>query len=318
MVSNMYEHRALQLILRNSAVISLLIIILLAALTNEHFLTWINIKNVLRQTSVICILALGVHFVILQGKIDLSVGAVLAASGTTILASQTYLNFSITASIIFGLIIALCLGLINGLLVAFGRISSFIVTIGMMFMIRSFIMWFATGGAIVGSHPDYSFIGNGYILGIPFIVIPMIAAIIVAYLILNYSLLGRYLQAIGQNPLAASLSGVPIKWVTISAFGISGLAAGVGAVLETSRLNSITTYWSGITYELDVIAAIVIGGTSLQGGKGTIIGTVAGVFILSIISNYMNLINISTYLQGVLKGLLIIVILLRQNRYTRV
>lgn len=298
-------------------VFSLYFLLIMASITTEHFLTWNNINNIILQSSTICVLALGVHFVILLGKVDLSVGANLAASGFAILSAQAYLGFGMLGSIIVGLIVSTLVGIINGVLVAYSQASSLIITIGMMFIIRSTIMWAAKGGAISGSIPDYGFIGNGYILNVPFIIVPVILAFIITYCIINYSVLGRYLQAIGQNPLAATLSGIPTKLVTISAFGISGLAAGAGAVLETSRLNSISTHWSGISYEFDVIAAIVIGGTSIQGGKGTVVGTVAGVLLLSVISNYMNLLNISPYLQGILKGLLIVIILLRQNRYSK-
>jgi ribose transport system permease protein len=298
----------------NKIFMTLVILVILASVTSEYFWTWNNVMNVFRQASVIGMIALGVHFVVLIGMLDLSVGSILVFSGAIILWGQNLFNFDIPGSFILGATSGMILGSLNGLIVTYGRVPSFITTLGTMFIYRYFMMWVADAGAVSGSRISHTFLGHGYWLGIPVVVFPLILAAVSAHIVLSRTLLGRYLYAVGQNPRAAYSSGTNIRAVTITAFAISGMAAGLGAVLETARLNSISTANSGVYYELDAIAAVVLGGASLRGGKGTILGTVSGVLMFSILNNYMNLQNVSTYLQGVLKGLLIFLVLYRQNR----
>lgn len=292
----------------------LLLFVIIAALSSEYFLTWNNLMNLFRQASVIGLLSIGVHFVVMLGKIDLSVGSTLVCSGTIMMISQNVYHLSIPLTILLGLIIGLIIGVINGLLVTYARIPSLIVTLGMMYTARSLAQWIGSGGAINGKDINYTIIGHGSLFGIPFTLFILLIITILAHLVLTRTILGRYIQAIGDNNEAALLSGAPIYAVIITAFAISGAAAGLGAVIETSRLNSISTSNSGLSYELDAIAAIVIGGTKLSGGKGRIIGTLIGVLILAVINNYMNLMNILPYVQGILKGLLIITVLFRKNQ----
>ncbi|MFC5531286.1 ABC transporter permease [Cohnella yongneupensis] len=299
---------------RNKIFVTLLVIALLAAVTSDYFWTWNNIMNVLRQSSVIGMIALGVHFVVLIGMLDLSVGSILVFSGAVVLWGQNLLNLDIAGSFALGAVSGLLLGSVNGLFITYGRVPSFITTLGTMFIYRYFMMWIADAGAVSGNRINHTFLGHGYWLGIPVVVVPLAAAAISAHLLLSRTVFGRYLYAVGQNPKAAFIVGANIRKVTIAAFALSGMAAGLGAVLETARLNSISTANSGVYYELDAIAAVVLGGASLRGGKGTILGTVSGVLLFSILNNYMNLQNVSTYLQGVLKGLLIYLVLYRQNR----
>ncbi|URN94430.1 MAG: ABC transporter permease [Candidatus Pristimantibacillus lignocellulolyticus] len=291
--------------------VSMLIIFVLASVTNEYFFTWENIVNIIRQASTIGIIALGVHFVVLLGMFDLSVGSVLVISGTVIMGSQSMFGTDIILSMALGIIVGCLVGFLNGFIIAYGRVPSFITTLGTMFLFRSIAMWYGSGGAVNGTYIRYTELGHGSIWGIPYLVFPLIVVAVSAHIVLTKTLLGRYIYALGQNPMAASLSGAPTRWIVITAFAISGTAAGMGAVLETSRLNSISTSSSGILYELDVISAIVIGGSNLKGGKGSILGTVCGVLMLTMISNYMNLQNVSPYLQGILKGILLLVILYR-------
>jgi ribose transport system permease protein len=299
-------------------VITVMILVVIATFSSEYFLTWTNIMNLLRQASVIGMLALGLHFVILLGKIDLSVGSILVLSGTVIMAAQSSYGLSIPVSVLLGLLMGCVLGIINGCIITYGRVPSLITTLGMMFSFRSIAMWYASGGAVNGTHIQYTLLAYGYTLEIPNILFPLIITAFAAHYVITRTKLGRYIIAIGSNLRAAEVSGVPISKTIIISFGISGLTAGLAAVLETSRLNSISTSNSGIAYELDVIAAIVIGGSNLRGGKGKIIGTVCGVLVLSIISNYMNLMIISPYLQGVIKGVLILLVLIYQNSQQRV
>lgn len=299
---------------RNKIFVTLLVTVLLAAATSDYFWTWNNVMNVLRQSSVIGMIALGVHFVVLIGMLDLSVGSILVFSGAIVLWGQNIFNLDIPGSFAMGAFSGLLLGSVNGLFITYGRVPSFITTIGTMFIYRYFMMWIADAGAVSGNRISHTFLGHGYWLGVPVVIIPLAAAAISAHLLLARTVFGRYIYAVGQNPKAAFIAGASIRKVTIAAFALSGMAAGLGAVLETARLNSISTANSGVYYELDAIAAVVLGGASLRGGKGTILGTVSGVLLFSILNNYMNLQNVSTYLQGVLKGLLIYLVLYRQNR----
>jgi len=297
----------------NGMFLTLVVIVLLAAVTNPYFWLWSNIMNVFRQASVIGMIALGVHFVVLIGMLDLSVGAILVVSGSVVLWAQNAFGLDIISSFAIGGLTGFLLGSVNGLLVALGRVPSFITTLGTMFIYRYLVMWIADGGAVSGSSIQHTYLGHGYWFGIPIVIFPLLIAALAAHLVLTRTVLGRQLYAIGQNPRAAYISGANVQYVTIVAFALSGLAAGWGAMLETSRLNSISTSNSGIYYELDAIAAVALGGASLRGGKGAILGTVSGVLMLSVLSNYMNLQNVSTYLQGIVKGLLILFILNRQS-----
>jgi len=299
---------------RNKIFMLLLGLAFVASVTSDYFWTWNNVMNVFRQASVIGMIALGVHFVVLIGKLDLSVGSIVVFSGAIILWGQNLFGFDIAGSLLLGALSGALLGSLNGLLVAYGRVPSFIATLGTMFIYRYFMMWIADAGAVSGSRISHTFLGHGYWLGIPVVVFPLIVAALSAHFLLSRTLYGRYVYAVGQNPRAAYSSGANVNRVTLIAFALSGMAAGLGAVLETARLNSISTANSGVYYELDAIAAVVLGGASLRGGKGTILGTVSGVLLFSILNNYMNLQNVSTYLQGVLKGLLIFIVLYRQNR----
>ncbi|NOV00051.1 ABC transporter permease [Paenibacillus planticolens] len=299
---------------KNHVFLIIVVFFVIASVTSDYFLSWENLMNLFRQASVVGMIALGVHFVILLGMVDFSVGSVLVFSGSIIMVLQGIDGFGIWLSSIAGVIAGMLLGLLNGVIVVYGKVPSFITTLGMMFAVRSISLWYASGGALQGKYSQYTSLGHGYTLGIPNILFPLILAAILAHIVLTRTLLGRYIYAVGNNRIAAFLSGTPMHWVTIIAFGISGLAAGVGAILETSRLNSISTSSSATTYELDVIAAIVIGGANLSGGKGTIWGTACGVLILSMISNYMNLENVSPYLQGILKGILMLAVLYKQKK----
>jgi ribose transport system permease protein len=296
------------------ALATLLILFAVASLTSDYFLNWGNLMNIVRQASTIGVIALGVHFVILLGMFDLSVGSILAFSGSVIMVSQSVFDTGILVSVLLGILVGCMLGFVNGLIVSFGQVPSFIATIGSMFIFRSLAMWYGHGGAINGSTVRYTELGHSDMWGMPNLIYPLVAAAVIAHIVLSRTLLGRYIYALGQNPHAAVLTGAPTRWVIVTAFAISGTAAGIGAVFETSRLNSISTSSSGNLYELDVIAAIVIGGSNLKGGKGTILGTVCGVFMLTMIGNYMNLQNISPYVQGIIKGVLVLLILYRQGR----
>jgi ribose transport system permease protein len=297
-----------------SVIVAFVILVGLASLVSEDFLTTTNLTNVLRQISVIGILSIGMTFVILLGGIDLSVGSVLALTGTVMMTLLVDFQLPIPVSIMGGLVTGAFLGLINGLLITYGKITAFVTTLAMMTIARSYALYYADAGAISGLDPVYTEIGNGYIAMIPIPVVIFACTAIIAYIMLEKMTLGRHIYAIGGNEQAARFSAVPVTRVTIIAYMICGLTAALGAVIETSRLNSISTSTSGHMYELDAIAAVVIGGTSLAGGRGRLLGTVFGIFILGVLSNFMNLLNISPYLQGLVKGVIILAAVLLQRR----
>ncbi|MFF2481451.1 ABC transporter permease [Paenibacillus sp. NPDC058071] len=297
-----------------SVLFALILLVVIASILSEYFLTVTNITNILRQVSIVGILSLGMTFVIILGGIDLSVGSVLALSGTVVMASQVTYSTSIPVSIILGLLCGLLIGLINGLMVTYGKITAFIATLAMMTIARSLALFYADAGAISGMNSTYAKIGNEYLFGIPIPVIIFVVMVLLAYIVLEKTVYGRHLYAVGGNMQAARLSAISVFRVTIIAYMICGFTAAVGSIIETSRLNSISTSTSGNMYELDAIAAVIIGGASLAGGRGRILGTLFGVLILGVLSNTMNLLNISSYLQGVVKGIIIIAAVLLQKR----
>jgi ribose transport system permease protein len=297
-----------------SVLLALIILVVLASILSEYFMTITNITNILRQVSIVGIISLGMTFVIILGGIDLSVGSVLALSGTVVMASQVNYSSSITVSILLGLICGLMMGLINGLLVTYGKITAFIATLAMMTIARSLALYYADAGAISGMNSTYAKIGNNYLLGIPLPVILFAVMVLLSYIVLEKTVFGRHIYAVGGNTQAARLSAIPVFRVTIISYMICGLMAAIGSIIETSRLNSISTSSSGNMYELDAIAAVIIGGASLAGGRGRILGTMFGVLILGVLSNIMNLLDISPYLQGVVKGLIIVAAVLLQKK----
>lgn len=297
-----------------SVIFAFIVLVIIASISSEHFLSHTNITNVLRQVSIVGIISLGMTFVIILGGIDLSVGSVLAFSGTVIMASQVYYGLPIVASIILGLLAGALLGLINGFMITYGKITAFIATLAMMTIARSLALHYADAGAISGINTGYTVIGNGYVFNIPIPVIIFAVMVLLSYIVMEKTVFGRHIYAVGGNMQAARLSAISVVRVTIISYMICGMTAAIGSIIETSRLNSISTSSSGYMYELDAIAAVIIGGTSLSGGRGRILGTLFGILILGVLSNLMNLLNISPYLQGVVKGAIIIAAVLLQKR----
>lgn len=297
-----------------SVVFAFIVLVVFASILSDSFLSIANVTNVLRQISIIGVLAVGMTFVILLGGIDLSVGSVLALTGTVIMASQADYGMPVFTAIGLGLLAGALIGMVNGLMITYGKIAAFIVTLAMMTISRSLALYYADAGSISGTNMQYAAIGNGYLWQIPVPVIIFVIIVLIAYMLLERTTFGRHVYAVGGNVQAARLSAVPVYRVTILAYMISGLTAAVGAVIETSRLNSVSTSSSGMMYELDAIAAVIIGGASLAGGRGRVIGTLFGVLILGVLSNVMNLLNISPYIQGVVKGAIILAAVLLQKR----
>ena len=292
-------------ILKNYGMIVAFVLVCLVmwALT-PHFLTPTNLLNVVRQSSIIGVMAVGVTFVILSGGIDLSVGSVMAVSG--MIAAGTMQNGGgIFVGIVVALGVGIAAGLVNGLLVTKGGITPFVVTLGMMSIARGATLIYSNGYPISGFSETFRFIGGGEILGIPFPVIIFFLVVLTGWAVLTQTRLGRYTYAIGGNEETVKLSGINSDFFKTMVYVISGATAGISALILTSRLNSAGPT-AGLTYELTVIAAVVIGGTSLSGGRGSVWGSLIGALLIAVINNGMNLLGISPYFQELVRGVIII------------
>jgi ribose transport system permease protein len=285
-------------------VIAFVLIVVVMAILSPVFLTVTNVLNIIRQSSIYGIMAIGMTFVILTGGIDLSVGSILAIAGA-IAAGSIKSGMGLGLTILVALGIGLVCGLFNGVLVTLGRITPFVVTLGMMSIARGLTLIYTKGYPISGFHPAFRFIGGGDLIAIPFPIIVFIITTVVAWIILTQMRLGRYTYAIGGNEETVKLSGINANLYKTIVYMISGITSAISALILTSRLNSAEPV-AGQGYELDVIAAVVIGGTSLMGGRGSVWGTLIGALLIGVINNGMNLLGISPYFQLVVKGVIII------------
>lgn len=281
---------------------------LVLSIMSPVFLTTANLTNVLLQAAINATIAVGMTFVIITGGIDLSVGSILALSGV-LLGGALRSGLNLFTSLIACLLIGALLGLINGFLITKGKLPPFIATLGMMSMARGLALVYTNGKSITGFSDGFRFIGRGSILGIYTPIVIMVVLYIIAYIILKYTRLGRYTYAIGGNSEGALLSGINVNKVLTILYVICGTTAAIGSIMLTARLNSAQPV-AGLGYELDAIAAAVIGGTSLTGGEGSIVGTLIGALIISVLRNGLNLLNVSSYIQQVVIGLVIIIAVL--------
>jgi ribose/xylose/arabinose/galactoside ABC-type transport system permease subunit len=284
--------------------IAFMLVCAILAVLSPVFLTPGNILNVVKQSSVFGIMAVGMTFVILTGGIDLSVGSILAFAGAVaagLLKAGAPLSLIVLASLAIGA----ALGLANGLVVTVGRITPFVTTLAMMSIARSLTLIYTTGYPISGFRPSFRYLGGGDLLHIPFPIVVFVATVILATVVLSQTRLGRYTFAIGGNEEAVRLSGISTGFYKTGVYVISGLACGLAAVIHTARLNSAEPV-AGTGYELDVIAAVVIGGTSLNGGRGSVWGTLIGALLITVINTAMVLLNINPYYSGLVKGLILV------------
>lgn len=282
------------------------LILLFIALTvaTPHFLTKINLSSVARQTAVINIMALGMTLVIITGGIDLSVGSILAVAGlfgTMAVQNGQPIPVAITIGIVSGL---LC-GLLNGLLITLLRINPFIVTLGTLEAYRGLALVVSKGLPVHGLPDAFSWLGDGAFLGIPFSLWILAVCAVIMHFVLENTKLGRYAFAIGSNPSAAYYAGVPIKFHLTAVYALAGMLTGLAGMVEASRLMTGQPT-AGQGYELQAIAAVVIGGGSLQGGEGSITGTLVGAFIIGLLSNGSDLLGVNPYWQQVIIGAIII------------
>jgi ribose transport system permease protein len=276
---------------------------ILWALT-PHFLTVSNLLNVAEQTSINAVVAVGMTFVILSGGIDLSVGSILALSGV-VLGTLLQDGHAVPVALALALAVGMACGLANGALVSWGGLPPFIVTLGMMSVARGAALVFTEGRPVSGFDAGFRSIATGSALFVPAPVAIMIGVYLAAHLVLARTTFGRYVYAIGGNEEATRLSGVPVRVHKTMIYGVSGLMSAVAAVILTARLNSAQPI-AGIMYELDAIAATVIGGTSLMGGQGTLAGTLVGALIMGVLRNGLNLLGVSSFLQQIVIGAVIV------------
>lgn len=300
-------------------VLALLVLVVAVSVMNMSFLAPSNLLNLLRQVSINALIAFGMTFVILTGGIDLSVGSILALSGA-ISAYMIQAGVSPAISIAIGMLTGALFGLINGILVAYGKAAPFIATLATMTIFRGGTYVFTNGNPITGTKINESFLfqfmGRGYLFGIPFPIIIMLIAFGILYVVLHKTTFGRKTYALGGNEEAAYVAGVNTKKVTMIIYTLSGLMASVAGVILTSRLSSAQPD-AGTSYEMDAIAAVVLGGTSLAGGKGRIFGTLIGALIIGTLNNGMNLLGISSFYQQIVKGIVIIVAVLLDHRESK-
>jgi ribose transport system permease protein len=296
---------------------ALIVLVLLSALASEHFLKFRNITNILRQVSYTGTIALGMTFVIVAAGIDLSVGSMVAFVGVLTIYLMNYLGgdgFAVCVAVFAALSVGSLCGALNGFIVTKGRITSFIATLATMSIFRSLTLYISEAGEVISHNDLYPEIGGGYFMNIPYPVIIFLGLAFLFHILLNNTAFGRHVCAVGANQQVAIYSAIKVKWITFMTFVITGFTVGVTAVLLSSRLNSVSPGDAGLFYELDAIAAVVIGGTPLSGGKGTIWGTVIGAIILGIINNMLNMLGVSPYLQGTVKGLIILIAVFAQYK----
>lgn len=283
----------------------LVAICVIFSLVTPNFLSVGNLINVIRQASINIVLATGMTFVILTGGIDLSVGSILgvtAVVGVLVSLVPGLGWFAVPAALIAGVF----LGLLNGSLVAYLGLPPFIVTLGSYTALRGVAYLVANGTTVINRDLNFAWVGNNYVGPIPWLVVIAFLAVLASWFVLRRTVLGRHIYAVGGNIRAARLTGIKVSRVLLFVYGVSGLLSGLGGIMSASRLYSATGML-GQGYELDAIAAVILGGTSFTGGIGTIWGTLLGALIIALLNNGLTLMNVSFFWQLVVKGLVIII-----------
>jgi ribose transport system permease protein len=289
-------------------------IVLVVSIMEPDFLTLNNLFNILRQVSINALIAFGMTFVILTGGIDLSVGSILALSSAFVAGLMTD-GTSALIAVLAGLIVGAVMGALNGMVISLGKVAPFIATLATMTIFRGLTLVYMDGKPITGLSQGgwFELFGRGYFWIFPVPVLTMLIAFAVLYFILKKTTIGRYTYAIGGNEEAAKLMGIQVNKVKIMIYSLSGLMAALAGIILTSRLNSAQPT-AGTSYELDAIAAVVLGGTSLSGGRGWIVGTLIGALIIGTLNNGLNLLGVSSFFQLVVKGLLILFAVLADRK----
>lgn len=303
------------LIKKFQSLLALIVLCVLISLLTDKFLTTGNLWNVLRQISVNVCISVGMTLVVLMAGIDLSVGSILAftsavsagllTSGISMESLDLYIGFTWVGAVAVALILGFLLGLFNGFVITKFAIPPFVATLAMLTMARGATMLYTGGIPIANLGADFERLGSGWLLGIPIPVWITLLVVGLGIFLSRMTTFGKYVYAIGGNEKASFLSGIRTNYVKMMVYGISGITAAIGGILVTARLNSAQPN-AGNAYELDAIAAVVIGGTSLSGGVGAITGTVIGAAIIGVLNNGLVLLNVSPFWQQVIKGLVIL------------
>lgn len=292
--------------------LGLLVLAIIMTFLSDRFLTIDNLINVTRQVSLNAIISVGMTLVILTGGIDLSVGSVVAFAGC-ITAGFLAKGINMYLAIAAGMVLGAVIGLVNGLFVTKGKVQPFIATMATMTIARGLTLVYSDGRPITGMSDEFRSLGGGYVFGIPIPVIFMLVVFVLGYLLLKKMYIGRYIYAIGGNIEAARLSGINTNKILTLVYVLSGILAAFTGIILTSRLNSAQPT-AGAAFEMDAIAAVVLGGTSLAGGVGTIGGTLVGAIIIGVLDNGLNLLNVSSFYQQVAKGIVILLAVLLDRK----
>jgi ribose transport system permease protein len=292
--------------LRTLGMLPVLIILCVGfQLMTDRFASWQNLSIVMQQASINVVLAAGMTFVILTSGIDLSVGSILALAAMVALLVSKIPDIGILG-LPAGLLAGLLCGVVNGALIALIRLPPFIVTLGTLTAVRGFARLLGEDKTVINTDLPFAFVGSGYVLGIPVLVIIAAAVILVSWFILRRTVLGIYVYSVGGNASGARLAGIRVWAILVFVYGMSGLCAGLGGVMSAGRLYAANGIQLGQSYELDAIAAVILGGTSFVGGIGSIWGTLVGALIIAVMSNGLILTGVPDVWQYIVKGLVII------------
>lgn len=286
------------------------------AFAKPSFLTVANLINVVRQISINGILAVGVTFVLLTGGVDLSLGSLVALSGVAAACWAHPGDFPVVVPVLIGVLSGALCGVANGAVITWGRVAPFIVTLGMMTVARGLALVISGGKPVSNLSRAFTALGSADLLGLPVPVLVLGAVALGSHVVLRHLRLGRYVYAVGGNELAARASGINVIGVKLFAYTICGACAGLAGVVLASRITTGQPN-AGLAYELDAIAAVVIGGTSLSGGVGGVGGTLLGALLMGVINNGLDLLNVSSYYQQIVKGLIIVGAVWLDKRGTR-
>lgn len=290
--------------------LALIVLVIFVTFLNPSFISATNLLNLLRQVSTNALIAFGMTFVIITGGIDLSVGSTLALS-SALTAGMIVSGLDPVLAMIVGVGIGFVLGAVNGLLITKGKMAPFIATLATMTIFRGLTLVFTDGKPITGIGDSFifKFMGRGYLFGIPFPVVLTLICFAVLFMLLHKMTFGRKTFAIGGNEKAAYIAGIKSDRIKVMIYAISGMMASISGIIITSRLNSAQPT-AGTSYEMDAIASVVLGGTSLSGGRGRIVGTLIGALIIGTLNNGLNLLGVSSFYQQVVKGIVIIIAVL--------
>ncbi|AVT47338.1 ribose ABC transporter permease [Shewanella baltica] len=303
--------------IEQKSLLALLFLIALVSMLNPHFFSLDNLLNIFRQTSVNAIIAVGMTLVILTAGIDLSVGSVLALCGA-LAATLIGMEIPVVVAVPTALVAGAGLGAISGIIIAKGKVQAFIATLVTMTLLRGVTMVYTDGRPVSTGFTDvadqFAWFGTGNALGIPVPVWLMVIVFAAVWYLLNHTRFGRYIYAVGGNESAAKLSGINVDRVKIGVYALCGTLAALAAIIVTSRLSSAQPT-AGTGYELDAIAAVVLGGTSLAGGKGRIMGTLVGALIIGFLNNALNLLDVSSYYQMIVKASVILLAVMVDNKH---